>query len=153
MGKEQLKEFFREKVRKSDSAGMDWNARKKEYQKSLRELYRAVEDCIDAEKGTKEHLFKISFREKIIEEPYLGVYKAKELVLEVGDEKVVFSPRGRYIVGAAGRVDLIGEMGAKTLVVQPDGGWGIIASRTPTPNVVPLDADSLLAALKEVMRK
>jgi len=153
MGKEQLQEFFREKVKKSDSAGIDWNARKKEWQKSLRELYHTIETFLDVKKGTKENLFKIGFQDKRLVEEHLGVYLVKELVLDVGDERVIFSPKGRNIVGAAGRVDLIGEMGVKTLVVQPDGRWGIIASRTPTLKVVPLDEDSLLAALKEVMRR
>ena len=48
---------------------------------------------------------------------------------------------------------MIGEMGERTLVLQPRDRWGIVVARTPTLKVVPLNESSLLDALKEVMRR
>jgi len=99
-----------------------------------------------------EELVRVGRRQKTLVEEYIGPYQVDELVLQVGDEQVVFSPKGRNIVGGSGRIDLIGEMGEKTIVLQPEEGWGIVEARTPTLKIVPLDEDSLLTALKEVMR-
>jgi len=150
MAKQSLQEFFRQKKQRS-GGDMDWPARKTEWLRSIQDLYRIITDDYLAG-PIAEGSVVVSQGDKTIVEEFIGQYIAPELTLQVGDEKVVFSPKGTNIVGASGRIDLIGEMGIKTLVVQRDGRWGIVATRTPTLKVVPLDKESLLSALKEVMR-
>ena len=71
-----------------------------------------------------------------------------------GDEQVRFSPVGRNIAGASGRVDVLGERGApEVLIVQPDGRWSFVQSRQPTLKVTPFDESSLTEVLKRVMRE
>ncbi len=55
-------------------------------------------------------------------------------------------------MGAAGRVDVIGERGEATLIVQPDSQWGFVQTRQPTLRVVPLDESTLAEVLQLVMR-
>jgi hypothetical protein len=150
MAARDVKEFFRQKKKKS-GGDIDWGAKKQKWLSALESLYKAVTKKYLAD-PIAEKTVAVSYADKEIMEEYIGKYTAKELVLQVGDEKVVFSPVGCNIVGATGRVDVFGEMGQMTLVILPEGRWGFIASRRPTLRIVPLDQDTLLTGLKEIMR-
>jgi hypothetical protein len=152
MAKESLQEFFRAKKAKAEPGGIDWEARKTAWVRVIEDLYRQIVDEYLAE-PRKSGLVKVEYSDKTMAENFLGEYMVRELVLQVGDEKAVFSPKGRNIVGAAGRVDLRGDMGEVTLVLQPEDRWCIVASRTPTLKLIPLNEESLLSALKRVMRQ
>jgi len=145
--------FFKVKLAKAaeQKKDVDWKSRKAEWLKSIDGLYSKIKDELLAE-PINDKSIKVSYLEKRIAEELLGIYVVKELVLNVGDEEVVFSPVGRNVVGASGRVDLRGDMGEVTLVLQPGGRWGIVASRVPTLRIVPLNESNLLDAFKQVMR-
>ena len=149
MTKNKLDDFFKEKKIKT-GGDIDWIKKRDEWINDVEILYGKIEKYL--KNLRKDETVTLSRSFKTIFEEYIGEYEIAELALQVGDEKVVFSPKGRNIVGASGRVDLIGEMGQKTLVVQPKNRWGIVATRTPTLKVIPLDENSLLDALKEIMR-
>jgi len=150
MPTETLSDFFRQKQSKSAAAStaIDWGQRRRELVEHLEELYKTIEQYLA--QSIRERSVSVSYSTKPITEDHIGTYEVREMVLQVGDERVVFSPKGRNIAGVGGRVDLRGPLGERTLVVQ-DGKWSIIMSRTPTPKLVPLDPDSLLSALQGVM--
>ncbi len=149
MGKEQLQDFFRQKSQKQSD--VNWQARLDEYLRALSSLHAEILNLLAAPRG--EGLMKADAETIRVNDKFVGPYDATVLVLRVGDERVEFVPKGMNIVGAAGRVDLVGEMGQRMLVVQPGARWGLVASRTPTLKVMPLDEDSLLDALRSVMRQ
>jgi len=149
MTKNKLDDFFKEKKIKT-GGDIDWIKKRDEWINDVEILYGKIEKYL--KNLRKDETVTLSRSFKTIFEEYIGEYEIAELALQVGDEKVAFIPKGRNIVGASGRVDLIGEMGQKTLVVQPKNRWGIVATRTPTLKVIPLDENSLLDALKEIMR-
>ena len=62
-------------------------------------------------------------REKKIQisEEYLGNYGAEKLTIQIGIDKVVAKPIGRMMIGAAGRVDLIGARGMLRIVLLDKG--------------------------------
>ncbi len=149
MAQQKLTEFFREKEQKLGR--VNWTKKKKDWLSSVNKLYKRIEE--EYLGGlVQDKVVSIARSKKTIEESLIGQYDIDELVIQVGTERVVFSPKGRNVVGASGRVDLIGDMGRKTLVLQPGDRWGIVKTRTPTLKVVPLDEDTLLEALKDVMR-
>ena len=96
-------------------------------------------------------LVTVSRVDKAIEEEYLGKYRVSELILNISGETVRFSPKGCNVIGAKGRVDLVGELDAMTLVLEPAGYWSVVLSRVPR-QVVTLDGSSLAEALRRVMR-
>ena len=116
----------------------------------MQDLYERIESMLAEPIGQKA--LTLHRRPKQLTENYIGTYSADDLILVIGDEQVRFSPRGRNIVGAAGRVDVIGERGEATLIVQPDSQWGFVQSRQPTLRVVPLDESALAEVLQLVMR-
>ena len=152
MATETLNDFFREKRAKSTAASangaIDWGRRKRELVEHLDELYKTIEQYLS--QSIRDGSVSVSYSTQQITEDYIGTYEVREMLLQVGDEKVTFSPKGRNIAGAGGRVDMRGPLGDRTLLVQ-NGKWSIIMSRTPTPKLVPLDPDSLLMALQGVM--
>ena len=91
-------------------------------------------------------------RMKTVQEQHIGSYEIPEMTLAVGDEQVLFSPKGVNVIGAAGRVDVRGDRGEAMLVRQPDDRWSLVLSRTPKLQLVPLDDESFLEMLRSVMR-
>jgi len=145
-----LQEFFRAKKVESDKGEhVDWAARKNSWISDVENLYGQIRTWLDAsmERGD----IRISTHPKAITEDYIGEYEIDELRLTVGDETVLFSPKGALVVRASGRVDITGNRGVETLILQREHKWSIVASKTPTLKLVPLTEDSLLEALKTVM--
>ncbi len=61
-------------------------------------------------------------------EPNVGSYDAEELTLKIGTNKVVARPIGMQVIGAMGRVDLIGPRGVIKIALLEKGAptWGTI---------------------------
>ena len=112
-----LTDFLHAKA-KSGHGDVDWVQRRVEWQKAIDGLFSRIVDYLSA--AVQDGSVKVGYQPKLITEEFLGTYETHELVLQVGDESVVFSPKGRNIVGAMGRVDLRGEAGEATLVLIPD---------------------------------
>lgn len=147
MAETELTEFLRSKARGTD--GIDGEALRREWLAAVEDLYSLIRDRYLAS-AIAAGFVKVRRQPKTITEQFLGTYDVDELVLEVGSEVVTFSPVGRTVLGAAGRVDLEGDAG-RLPVVLADTGWSLILQRRP-PEVVPLEEGSLLRALKIVMR-
>jgi hypothetical protein len=149
MAQDQLQKFFQEKKQKAQPAGVDWGVKRDAWIAAVSDLYRKIED--DYLKAAKADV-DIERRDKVVTENQIGEYHVPDLVLCVGDEEVVFSPRGTNIVGARGRIDVEGERGDATIVWRGEDDWSIVVSRTPRLRLVELTADSLADLLKGIMR-
>ncbi len=146
-----LNDFFQKKQKQvATGADIDWDSRRNEYLAAVQELYQRIESMLAEPIGQKS--LTLHRRPKQLTENYIGTYSADDLILVIGEEQVRFSPRGRNIVGAAGRVDVIGERGEASLIVQPDSQWGFVQTRQPMLRVVPLDESTLAEVLQLVMR-
>jgi hypothetical protein len=124
--------------------------RRREWTAAIEQLYRKITRELLAEDIGKG-LVNVSRVAKEITEEFLGTYRVPELVLDIGGQTVRFSPKGRNIIGAKGRVDLVGELDAMTLILEPDGNWSVVVSRVPR-HLVRLDRRALAEALPTVMR-
>lgn len=145
----QLQELFREKKEKAKPAGIDWEAKRDAWISAVNDLYRTIED--DYLKEAKANV-EVNRADMVLSENNIGEYHVDELTLRVGDEAVVFSPKGVNIVGAKGRIDVQGDRGDATIVWQDGNHWNIVLSRVPTVQLVPLSADSLAEMLRSIMR-
>lgn len=69
---------------------------------------------------------KIWEEQIILKEEPVEPYEAKTLVIKRPDYKTVrLIPRGRWIIGAEGRVDMKSDLGTETLVYVSEGGPAI----------------------------
>jgi|WetSurMetagenome_2_1015567.scaffolds.fasta_scaffold25643_5 hypothetical protein len=151
MAGEKLVEFFKAKAEASKTT-VNWETRRRNWIRSVNALYDDIENKY-LEKAKSSKTVTISRENKAISEEYVGEYTIPVMVLKIGTERVVFSPKGTVIVGASGRIDLLGDMGEVTLIRQPGDRWSVVETRIPTLHVVPLTEESLLTALKSVMRR
>jgi hypothetical protein len=147
---DEVKDFLLSRQQRATASEIDWKGRREEWIDEVDRLYQKIAGELLAE-SIAQGLVKVSRGEKKIEEEYLGTYCAPELTLDISGETVRFSPKGRNIVGAKGRVDLVGELDAVTLVLEPAGYWSVVLSRVPR-QVVALDSKTLTEALQRVMR-
>ena len=148
MTTQQLEQFFRKKAKRS--ASPDSARIRRRWIHSVTTLYDEIEFKFLA-KLIKDKVATISRRSKTLFEEALGEYNINDLIIKVGDDIAVFSPKGRLIVGAQGRLDLEGDRGVVTFVLNP-GRWSIVVSRSPTLRIEPVTEHSLLKAVKDVMR-
>ncbi len=154
--KDDLREFLRERQAKSASGSkIDWEAKKRDWIEAVKRLYDTVANDIFKD-AQAEQLVKIWPRDVEVDERYIGRYTIPELVVQIGAEEVVFSPKAVNVIGASGRVDLVGGRDRATIIREygPDtqqDKWSIVEMRLPSRILVPLTKDSLLAALRAVM--
>ncbi len=148
MTTQQLEQFFRKKAKRS-KLGSSTKMRQ-HWIRSVGALYRDIESEFLASL-IKDNVVIISRRPKTLFEEALGEYKIDDLIIKIGDEVAVFSPKGRLVVGAQGRLDLEGNRGVVTFVLNPER-WSIVVSRSPTLRVEPVTEHLLLQAVKDVMR-
>ena len=178
MSKKAFDEFINKQVReKYDSKPVDWNARRDEWLDDLAKFYQKVEGFLA--EYVKEKKLAINYTEETIFEEYIGSYSARTLNIELGHHKLRLEPVGTIIIGARGRVDLIGANGTVKFVLvnkqssgpkikvdvwiegeeppeKSDGSevieweWKIA---TPPPNIkyINLEQDTFLEALMEVI--
>jgi len=146
---DQLQEFFREKKQRANSSSVDWGAKRDAWIEAVERLYKTVaEDYLARVRADIE----LSYSEKAVTESYIGAYRIRELNLRVGDEQVLFSPKGTNIIGAQGRIDVSGDRADATIVWQSGDRWSLVLSRTPTLRLIDLNADSFAEMLKGIMR-
>ena len=149
MAQDQLQKLFQEKKQKAGSADIDWSAKRDAWIKAVNDLYGKIEDeYLEAAKGDVE----ITREDKEVREFFIGTYQVPQLILRVGDEEVLFLPQGANIVGAHGRIDIVGERGEATIIWEGGRRWSVVVSRTPALRLVELTADSLADILTGIMR-
>src|SRR6266542_2489820 len=147
-----LAEILEKKQKQAAGAGgINWDERREKFITAVDDLYRQIERML-ADAIAKKTV-TLQRRGKDLSENYIGTYKIDDLILLIGDEQVRFSPRGRNVGSYPGRVDVLGERGEASLLVQTDGRWGFVQTRQPTLKVVPLDESSLAEVLELVMRE
>lgn len=147
---DELQSFLLSRQQQPAEGDVNWTSRRQEWVNAVEQLYHAITEDLLAD-SVSTGLVGVSYNEKEITEEFLGTYQVRELLLNIGGETVRFSPKGRNIIGASGRVDLIGELDSMTLILEPVGQWRLVVSRLPR-RVVPLDRDALAQAFRTVMR-
>jgi len=131
-------------------SGIDWDDRRDKYLAAVDSLYHEIETIL-AEPIAQKRV-TLQRRPKQLTESYIGTYSVNDLILLIGNEQVRFSPFGRNVAGATGRVDVVGERAEATLLAQLGPRWGFVRNRQPTLHTVPFSESVLAEVLKRVMR-
>ena len=154
MSSSKLDEFLRTKSNQQAPEPIDWNAKKMSWEFALNELYTHLESFLG--NLISEGVLKLSRRPVTVQEDYIGSYQVEQLVLSVGQEQVVFAPKGVTVIGAKGRVDVLGQASTRTLLwVKGNGSspsdWSFIVTRSPKLKLADFSQESLLDVLKDTM--
>ena len=109
------------KREKADEEAGDSYRRKQEWLASLGELTAQLRNWLES--AETETLLTVEETQVELREPGFGVYTAPGLQLTTPSGKVIrVIPKGRYVVGAMGRVDLECSP-KKEILVRNEAGW------------------------------
>src|SRR3954469_392564 len=102
MANDQLRELFHQKKQKA-APPPDRAAKRDAWIAAVDALYSVINnEYLENAGGDVE----VAYQDKVVTETSIGEYHVRDMVLRVGDEQVIFSPKGTNIVGARGRIDL-----------------------------------------------
>lgn len=149
---DQLVDFLRGRKEHAEQEKIDWAAKKDIWVRSVENLYGIVEDMLRDSITAKD----VSVRrvEGQVTEEYIGTYTIPTLELNIGAEHVEFVPKGLTVIGATGRVDVLGARDRVTLLREQqdvESNWSIVLQRVPNLRTAALDRESLRYALERVM--
>lgn len=88
---------------------INWDSKREEWLKYLAEFYETIKTFLN-EYATAGKL-SYQYSKKDIFEEYIGSYPVDVLDIKLGEQKVRLEPIGTNLIGAKGRVDLIGANG------------------------------------------
>ncbi len=177
MIKDKFEEFISKQKKKSSSIEIDWDIQRSEWLQHLDLFYESIE--LFLKPYTENKTIELSFGTKKIIEEYIGEYEAKTAQITIGSNRIKLDPIGTNLIGAKGRVDLIGPNGKiKFVLVNESASAPKISVRvwiqgeepptneeeqpkviswvwriaTPPPKIryFPLEKESFLDALMEV---
>lgn len=115
MSKQDFDAFINQTTKKQDDPIIDWDKKREEWLKYLSEFYKLIENFLEEYKNSKK--LSYWFPEKDIFEEYIGRYSVKVMDIQLGEHKVSLEPIGTNLIGADGRVDLIGVNGTVKFVL------------------------------------
>ena len=147
MGKSKAFEEFLQTQSKVESAEpVDWEDRKQLWLKSVSQLFIQIRDWLGfyIDKGYEITILE-DVGDIVIEEKFIGKYKAPQLRILLGKQQYLLQPVGTVIYGAKGRIDLYGPYG-KRFLIKPELGeekrkWYVINPNTRSTIRKPLSED------------
>ena len=110
MGKKEFEEFLAEKKMPTKAF---WKSQKDEWLGYLNALYVTFEEALKPYKKKVE----IGYDEIDLDEEEIGKYKARRMIIKVGDQKIVLQPIGTLLIASKGRVDMLGGKGIVKIVL------------------------------------
>jgi len=110
-------DFVAKQTSETQRSQLDWSKERDEWLRYLEKFYKKVESFLHdyLSKGQ----IKIDYVTKKISEEYIGVYEVKSAIIQLGRNQIRLDPIGTNLIGAKGRVDMIGPNGeVKFLLVR-----------------------------------
>jgi hypothetical protein len=150
---DQLVDFLRAKKQQDTNQQIDWDAKREAWVRSVENLYARIEDILREAIDSRD--VAVRRIDTQVTENFIGTYSIPVLEITIGKERVEFQPKGVTIIGASGRVDLLGERDRVTLLRDEEedanSGWTVILQRVPRLQTAPFGRESLRYALERVM--
>jgi hypothetical protein len=164
----------RQQALKEQQKPVDWAAQRDRWLGDLNESYSKIERFLD--KYIKAGDITIQYRDHFLNEENIGTYAARIMVLRIGQQEITLTPIGTLLIGAKGRVDVVGPagstrfmllnrdatgMGVKINIITPGSPkkeeppkeiqweWKIVTN-PPAMRFIELTQESLFQALLEV---
>ncbi len=109
MANKRFDEFIKRQASHTQSTKFDWAAELIEWINYLDKFYETIESYLKpyVDKGK----VKISYSKKKIFEENIGEYEARAATISLGTNKLKLDPIGTMLIGAKGRIDMIGPNG------------------------------------------
>ncbi len=168
----------RQQSKAAQDKKVDWAKERDNWLAHLKGLYDQTEFFLAEYVKTGE--IKLRYRDIELNEENIGSYRARQMILRIGPQEITMTPVGTLLIGAKGRVDVVGPAGRTRLVLVNSEASGPVIKvtvsiggrpETPAPVAAPnkikwawkiatsppairyieLTEDSLFSALMEVV--
>lgn len=106
-------------ARKSGSGSIDWEAEKKQWLRSLDDLYLRVHAFLRQYIDAGQIVTRMQNIE--INEEHLGPYLVPSMTIVIGAKTVILEPVGTVLGGSRGRVDVIGNLARAQMILVESG--------------------------------
>jgi hypothetical protein len=129
MTKEEFEKVLDLKARASTEApAIDWESKKRDWLEELDKFYSTVEGYLAQFQESGK--IKLEKAKILLEEEHLGQYQADSMTILLGSDKVSLTPVGTLLIGAKGRVDMVGPAGTVKFILAGKQSDGIRISMT-----------------------
>lgn len=112
MGKEKFEEYLKFQQNTQEKI-INWEIKKEEWLKEVDAFLDQIKAYFEKYKDSVD----ITEHPLSLNEEYLGAYETKKLVVHFNNGTVTFTPMGRNVIGAKGRVDMEGKDGKVKFVL------------------------------------
>lgn len=136
------------KVLEAEGNKAKLESRKATWLKSIDDLYSKINLWFEDFK--KDGLIEIKDQEIYIDEESIGKYRTKRLEIYIGNDVITLTPKGTFIIGSFGRIDLSGPKG-DALLVEPEWNEWKFAKRTPKIIYSSVTEQSLKQVIQEII--
>lgn len=108
MENNRFEEFIRKQLQNKEPSPSlsDWDKVKSSWLKQIESFYVIIKNHLDS--YIKNGVISCSFSNKNMLEEQLGPYNTTRMILSLYGNKLTFDPIGTVLIGAHGRIDLIG---------------------------------------------
>jgi hypothetical protein len=114
MGTEDFAEFVARQQGTDVETEVDWAGVRDEWLKDLDTLHKQIQGFL---KEYVPHSISYTFTKIELTEPDIGRYLAKRMDIKIGRQQVSLVPVGTLLVGAKGRVDVVGITGRAQILL------------------------------------
>ena len=115
MIKKKFDEFVANQSSETRESEIDWSKNLDEWLEHLKKFYNKIESYL--QKYVSGGQIRIAFGNKKIFEEYIGEYEVSTATVHLGKNQVRLEPIGTNLIGANGRVDMIGPNGKVRFVL------------------------------------
>lgn len=105
----------RQQTASAEEERVDWVKERDDWLGRLGELYDRTESFLAEYIRTGE--IKLNYRDIPLNEENIGSYTARQMILKIGRQEITMTPVGTLLIGAKGRVDVVGPAGRTRLVL------------------------------------
>jgi hypothetical protein len=97
------------------TASVDWAKERDAWLSHLNDLYSKIEFYLG--KYLSSGQIQYRYRSIKLNEEHIGSYTARQMVLRIGRQEVIFVPIGTLLIGSKGRVDIVGPLGRAEMLL------------------------------------
>lgn len=122
MSNSTFKEFVEKQAKNSQEVKTDWVKKLDDWKRYLNQFYSMVDGFLKPYVDSKK--IEIQRAGIDLQEEYIGAYTVSKLIIRLGENEVVLEPIGTNLIGAKGRVDMLGPKGQVKFVLVPKESRG-----------------------------
>jgi hypothetical protein len=146
MAKDPFEEFLKNKNKVETKP--NWEDRKKTWINSVNEFYTNIEDWLKP--FVDKSLLKTEKKKIQISEEFLGYYDINQFNIYLGNDVISLVPRGTYILGSFGRIDMRSNKGERLIVEQDWNDWKFV-TKVNRRQLWEVNEDSFKAAIQDLV--